>query len=104
LTTEEKKAIEDKLVKITTINQTLLKKRAQHEYDRSSLEQTEKLSFLSPDFTTLWNYRREILSHIFEHELHNDYTAQYAMIVKELEFLVKGIMRSPKSYTLWFHR
>lgn len=26
------------------------------------------------------------------------------MIGKELEFLVKGIMRSPKSYTLWFHR
>jgi geranylgeranyl transferase type-2 subunit alpha len=26
------------------------------------------------------------------------------MVIKELEFLVKGIMRSPKSYTLWFHR
>ncbi len=26
------------------------------------------------------------------------------MVIKELEFLVKGIMKSPKSYTLWFHR
>ena len=26
------------------------------------------------------------------------------MIKKELEFLFKGIARSPKSYTLWFHR
>jgi len=24
--------------------------------------------------------------------------------MKELEMLVKAIMRSPKSYTLWFHR
>ena len=29
---------------------------------------------------------------------------QYKLVGKELEFLVKGIMRSPKSYTLWFHR
>lgn len=26
------------------------------------------------------------------------------MVGKELEFLVKSIMRSPKSYTLWYHR
>jgi hypothetical protein len=26
------------------------------------------------------------------------------MIQDELKFLVKGIMRSPKSYTLWFQR
>lgn len=26
------------------------------------------------------------------------------MIGEELKFLVKGIMKSPKSYTLWFHR
>lgn len=25
-------------------------------------------------------------------------------MIKELEFLVKGITKSPKSYTLWFHR
>jgi geranylgeranyl transferase type-2 subunit alpha len=26
------------------------------------------------------------------------------MVMKELDFLVKSIMKSPKSYTLWFHR
>lgn len=29
---------------------------------------------------------------------------KYAMIGKELELSLKGIMRSLKSYTLWFHR
>ena len=29
---------------------------------------------------------------------------KYNFIIKELEFVVKGIMRNPKSYMLWFHR
>ncbi len=33
-----------------------------------------------------------------------DCAEQMGVISKELEFLVKNIMRSPKSYTLWFHR
>jgi len=68
------------------------------------LEQTEKFSYLSPDFSTLWNYRREILVFILEVELKDNIIEQYKMVGKELEFLVKGIIRSPKSYTLWFHR
>ena len=56
----------------------------------------------------MWNYRREIISHIFateyaEHTLEN-LKAKYEFVFKELEFLVKSIMKSPKSYTLWFHR
>ncbi len=39
-----------------------------------------------------------------EEGLKDECGKQYEMIGKELEFLVKGIMRSPKSYTLWFHR
>ena len=104
LTEEEKKALEEKLNKIITINKTLLRKRADKEYDQASLEQTEKFSFLSPDFQTLWNYRREIIEHIFETELKENTAEKYKMVGKELEFLVKGITRSPKSYTLWFHR
>jgi hypothetical protein len=65
LSPEELKVIETKLQKITVINQTLLKKCHAKEYDRASLEQTEKFSFLSPDFSTLWNYRREIISYLF---------------------------------------
>lgn len=63
--------------------------------------QTEKFSFLSPDFTTLWNYRREILEFLFDKE---ELPQKMKMIGDELKFLVKGIMKSPKSYTLWFHR
>ena len=107
LTPEQKKEIEDKLKKISLINQTLLKKRSNKEYDRASLEQTEKFSFLSPDFSTLWNYRREIITHLFLAEFDAMESAtekKYEFVTRELEFLVKGIMKNPKSYTLWFHR
>jgi hypothetical protein len=52
----------------------------------------------------LWNYRREILTYIFNEELKDQNDKKYELVIKELEMLVKGIMRSPKSYTLWFHR
>ena len=41
---------------------------------------------------------------MFETELSEEPEKRYEMVIKELEFLVKGIMKSPKSYTLWFHR
>lgn len=66
LTEKEVEAIEAKLVKIAKNNRTLLEKRANKEYTLETLAQTEKFSFLSPDFTTLWNYRREILVWLFE--------------------------------------
>ena len=48
------------------VNKKMLLKRKNKEYDEASLVQTEKFSFLSADFNTLWNYRREILLHLFE--------------------------------------
>ena len=61
---------------------------------------------MSPDFSTLWNYRREIITHLFEKdaEFTSDVSKKYEFCIKELDFLVKSIMRSPKSYTLWYHR
>ena len=102
LTPEEIKAIDIKLAKTDQNNKTLLLKRANKEYSLETLAQTEKFSFLSPDFTTLWNYRREILEWVFENECKDDVPKKLQFIANELKFLVKGIMKSPKSYTLWF--
>ena len=98
---EELAGIRGKLEKIGRNNQILLQKRKDKEYTKETLMQTEKFSFLSPDFTTLWNYRREIMEHLFEQE---ELPGKLQMVADELKFLVKGIMKSPKSYTLWFQR
>ena len=69
------------------------------------MKATEKFSFLSPDFSTLWNYRREILNHLFDSaEVKTDFKKKSEMIATELKFLMKAIMKSPKSYTIFFHR
>jgi geranylgeranyl transferase type-2 subunit alpha len=57
---------QEKLDKIVQINKQLLKKRAEMDYSEQALAQTEKYSFLAADFYTLWNYRREIITHLFE--------------------------------------
>ena len=64
-TEDEIKANAAKLDKIIIINQQMLKKRNAHDYSKEALSQTEKFSYLSPDFYTLWNYRREIILHHF---------------------------------------
>lgn len=77
----------------------MLAKRQAKEYSMESLSQTEKFSILSPDFNTLWNFRREIIMHLFETL---DAKARLEMVKNELMMLIKGIKRSPKSYTLWY--
>ena len=41
---------------------------------------------------------------LFENELKDDPKKKLETIGNELKFLIKGIMKSPKSYTLWFQR
>lgn len=101
MTEEEQKQNEAKLTMILQINKAILAKKAKQEYDAASLAQTEKFAMIAPDFLTLWNYRRDILAAILSD---SDLTAKTALVGKELEFLIKSIKRSPKSYTLWYHR
>lgn len=84
----------------------MLKQRNDKVYDLASLGQTEKFAKLSPDFTTVWNYRREILEHLFtEGEgQFSTLTGKLEVIKNELLMLVKQVMASPKSYSIWEHR
>ena len=84
----------------------MMAKRERKEYDEASLAQTEKFSFLSPDFSTIWNYRREIINHLFSLDTgsYSSLEGKLGLIKSELTMLMKGIKMSPKSYTLWFHR
>jgi geranylgeranyl transferase type-2 subunit alpha len=98
---EEQKQNEQKLAMILQINKAILAKKAKKEYDAASLAQTEKFAMIASDFLTLWNYRRDILTAILAS---SELPAKMELVGKELEFLIKSIKRSPKSYTLWYHR
>lgn len=101
LTPEEEKQTDAKLAMIVQIKNAILTKKQKCEYDMASLAQTEKFAMIAPDFMTLWNYRRDMLQHILGEA---DLQTRMELVAKELEFLIKSIKRSPKSYTLWFHR
>ena len=84
----------------------MLKQRKDKVYDLTSLGQTEKFAKLSPDFTTVWNYRREILEYLFA-QGEGEYATlkgKLEIIKRELMMLVKQVMASPKSYSIWEHR
>lgn len=109
LTAEEIKQRDEKLVKIRAVNTKMLKQRNDKVYDLASLGQTEKFAKLSPDFTTVWNYRREILEHLFakagpDDQQFGTLQGKLEVVKNELLMLVKQVMASPKSYSIWEHR
>ena len=106
LSEEEIKQRDEKLVKIKAVNTKMLKQRNDKIYNEASLGQTEKFAKLSPDFTTVWNYRREIIQHLFTQGegAYGTLEGKLEVIKKELMMLVKQVMASPKSYSIWEHR
>jgi geranylgeranyl transferase type-2 subunit alpha len=101
LTPEELEVANKKLEKVEKINKAFLEKRIKKEYTEKTLDMTQKLAILSPDFDTVWNYRREIIT-----ELNNPRNPEekYKFYITELLGLVKLMKENPKSYTLWGHR
>lgn len=79
----------------------MLAKRAIKEYTEENFAQTEQFAKLSPDFITLWNFRREILLDLWEKA---DTEKRLSLVQYELVMIFKHIRRSPKSYTLFNHR
>ena len=54
----------------------------------------------------MWNYRREIIQHLFTQGegAYGTLEGKLEVIKKELMMLVKQVMASPKSYSIWEHR
>uniref|UniRef100_A0A8C6SE91 Geranylgeranyl transferase type-2 subunit alpha n=1 Tax=Neogobius melanostomus TaxID=47308 RepID=A0A8C6SE91_9GOBI len=90
---EEKKKEREKKLKIyVAARDACFAKRKEGVKDEEALELTQQLLSSNPDFATLWNQRREILTHletIYDSELH---------------FLESCLKVNPKSYGSWFHR
>ena len=84
----------------------MLKQRQDKVYDEAALSQTEKFAKLSPDFTTVWNYRREIIEHLFKQGegKYGSLEGKIGLIKDELVNLVKLLMANPKSYSIWEYR
>jgi len=75
--------------------------RLNNDYEFKNLEYATKMTTLSPDFHTIWNYKWEIMDDIISKQ---DGDTNYKMLCGELLVLIKQMKENPKSYTVWFHR
>ncbi len=101
LTEEEQKKIEEKLEKVKAIQNRIIKMRKNNETDIKNLDFILKAGILMPDFSTMWNYRKELILH--QRTVLSDQEF-YDFVIKEVENIFKIMMQNPKSYVLWYHR
>jgi hypothetical protein len=101
LTEEEQKKIEDKLDKIKAIQTRILKMKNDKESDIKNLDILLKAGILMPDFSTMWSYRKELISWHKSQISQEDF---FKFLQKELENISGIMLRNPKSYVLWHHR
>ena len=64
----------------------------------ASLRSTKQLLDLNPEYNTVWNFRRDIISNIAKQELDTQFWND------ELMFTMEQLKRFPKVYWIWNHR
>jgi hypothetical protein len=101
LTDEEQKKIEEKLEKIKAIQNRILKMKFDKETDIKNLDILLKAGILMPDFSTMWSYRKELISF---HKSQIPQEEFFKFLMKELENISGIMLKNPKSYVLWHHR
>lgn len=71
-------------------------------YTADSFKLTTELLQLNPEFYTVWNYRRDIISNHFTKELNAEELIK--LFDQELGFIMLRLKDFPKVYWIWGHR
>ncbi|AMD22756.1 HHL014Wp [Eremothecium sinecaudum] len=94
----QKRALDQEKIKhYRNLNNKLLAKKTAKKYDDASLVDTTRLLSLNPEFNSIWNYRRDIISAIKD-------TLDENFWERELEFTMDQLRSFPKVYWIWNHR
>ena len=83
-----------------------------NQFTPETLELTSKLLKGNPEYYTIWNHRRLILRHQFDHagffdlkeSTSSDYEALVSLISDDLAFLIPLLRKFPKCYWIWNYR
>lgn len=74
-------------------------------YNREYYNLVTELLELNQELYTVWNYRKElIINFLFKDLDKDDRQARHDILVKELDFVLRKLKQSPKSYWIWNHR
>ncbi|KAJ8100899.1 hypothetical protein POJ06DRAFT_274672 [Lipomyces tetrasporus] len=99
---EEKRRREaGKIVEYKALVDKVLGSRKNQDYTPGTLDLTTTLLKQNPEYYTVWNYRREILTSIFKSQTAD---AIQSHIDNELQFLFARLVEFPKCYWIWNHR
>jgi hypothetical protein len=88
----------------------IVSKRSQHDMSNETFELIEQFLIKNPDYSSLWNYRKEILIHRYPQVILPNNNADYQkvhlpdIVQKEMQLSQKAILKNPKSYGAWYHR
>lgn len=83
---------------------TVMNYRQQKIYTVDSHSATTKLLELNPEFYTIWNFRRLILKSLKESSDPKDEQDATELLKFDLNFTLKLLKKSPKSYWIFNHR
>ncbi|KXJ18539.1 geranylgeranyl transferase type-2 subunit alpha isoform X2 [Exaiptasia diaphana] len=98
----KQKEREKKMKIYNEVTEKIFTKRRNNEMDKEALELTEQILAANPDFTTLWNFRRETFLAFKEKRGFDSKLEECCK--KELLFLQSCLKVNPKSYSVWHHR
>lgn len=98
---EKRKEREKKLRVYTAATKLIFKKREEQTCDEEGLKVAEEILRSNPDFSTLWNFRREIFLSYQEERPKEELQDLFTY---ELGFLEGCLQVNPKSYGVWHHR
>ncbi|PPQ78529.1 LOW QUALITY PROTEIN: hypothetical protein CVT25_011801, partial [Psilocybe cyanescens] len=106
LTNEEREARkrreQSKIEEFTKLSTAALSKKREHDWSRDAFDLTTRLLQVNPEFYTIWNYRRDILTNgLFMNsipETIND------LLTDELAMTMSALKTHPKVYWIWNHR
>lgn len=84
------------------LNDEYLSMRKSEKYDMESFKVSEEILAQNPEYYSVWNFRREIMSKGLFKEMSQDDIQK--LLEKELIFLEHTLRKFPKVYWVWTHR
>lgn len=93
---------EQQLKHYQLLTEQVLKGKQSALYNATMFDKTSELLNVNPEFYTVWNYRRDIITNHYRETLTIDELAQF--FDKELIFNMTKFQKFPKVYWIWSHR
>eukprot|EP00164_Ancoracysta_twista_P002914 GFYU01003878.1.p1 GENE.GFYU01003878.1~~GFYU01003878.1.p1 ORF type:complete len:637 (-),score=114.60 GFYU01003878.1:44-1954(-) len=97
----KREALNKKAALYKQLSTTVLQQRKDGVKTQESLALTTKVLEVNPEFSTVWNFRREIIQSLFDSQSEEQIQQQFQ---GELRLTELGLAKNPKVYCVWHHR